>query len=133
MPEKKKTILLVDDEPDALAFVEAIVSEMGDFNIVKASDGDSALREVRAGLPDLIILDVMMPGKEGFEVFYELNQDKQTANVPVIMLTGVSEERHMKFSAKAMGDYFGSEPFAFIDKPVNPEKLQKAIQGALGG
>jgi CheY-like chemotaxis protein len=133
MSETKKTILLVDDEPDVLSFVEAIISEMGDFNIVKASDGESALKNAKARRPDLIILDVMMPNKSGFQVFDELKQDEMTASVPVIMLTGVSGETGLKFSGQDMGEYFGKEPFAFIEKPVDPARVQKAVASALGG
>jgi CheY-like chemotaxis protein len=106
---------------------------MGDFNIVKASDGESALKNAKARRPDLIILDVMMPNKSGFQVFDELKQDEMTASVPVIMLTGVSGETGLKFSGQDMGEYFGKEPFAFIEKPVDPARVQKAVASALGG
>lgn len=132
MAEAKKTILVVDDEPDAIAFVEAIISEMGEFDVITAPDGESGLEKARAELPDLVILDVMMPKKVGFEVFYDLRRDPSTEHIPVIMLTGVSQQIGMKYSKEAMGEFYGKEPEDFIDKPIAPKRLQDAIQNILG-
>jgi CheY-like chemotaxis protein len=130
--DKRKTILIVDDEPDSVEFVKAIISELGDFSLISASDGKSGLEKAKAELPDLIILDVMMPEKDGFSVFYDLRRSSETENIPVIMLTGVSEKTGIKFSEKEMGEFLGKEPEAFIDKPVDPEKLQEAVKRILG-
>ena len=130
--EEKKTILIVDDESDSVEFVKAIISEIGDFSVISASDGKSGLEKAKSELPDLIILDVMMPEKDGFSVFYDLKRNPDTENIPVIMLTGVSKKTGIKFSGEAMGEYLGREPVAFIDKPVDPAKLQKAVRKVLG-
>ena len=130
--EKEKTILIVDDEPDAVEFVKAVISEIGDFSVTSAFHGVEGLEKARAELPDLIILDVMMPGTDGFRVFHDLGSDPETEKIPVIMLTGVSEETGLKFSGEHMGKFLGREPEDFIDKPVEPERLQKAIKKALG-
>ena len=129
---ERKTILIVDDEADARAFVEAVVSEMGDFNIRLASCGNSGLEKAKTEKPDLMILDVMMPDKSGFHVFSELRQNEATASIPVIMLTGVSEETGMKFSGSDMGEFLGEPPAAFLDKPVDPVKLTETIKSVLG-
>jgi len=132
MAEERKTILVVDDEPDSVEFVTAIISEIGDFSIISASDGISGLEKAKAELPDLIILDVMMPKKYGFEVFHDLRRDSKTENIPVIMLTGVVEKTGIKFSREDMGEFLGKEPEDFIDKPVDPDRLQKTIKKVLG-
>ena len=131
MANEKKTILIVDDEPDAVEFVKAVISEIGDFPVITAFDGESGLEKAKTELPDLIILDVMMPKKNGFDVFYDLRQNPETRDIPVIMLTGVSEATGIKFSGKDMGEFLGKEPEDFIDKPVDPEKLQETIKKAL--
>ncbi len=131
MGKEKKTILIVDDEPDSIEFVKAIISEIGDFSIISAFDGESGLEKAKTELPNLIILDVMMPKKYGFEVFYDLRQNPETNNTPVIMLTGVSQKSGIKFSREDMGQFLGKEPEDFIDKPVDPERLQEAIKKAL--
>jgi len=132
MAEGKKTILIVDDEPDSIEFSKAIVSELGDVSIITASDGESGLEKAAAELPDLVILDVMMPKKNGFHVFYDLRRNPETENIPVIMLTGVSERTGTQFSGKDMGEFFGKAPEEFIDKPVNPRKLQDTVKEVLG-
>lgn len=128
----RKTILIVDDEADARAFVETVISEMGDFNICSASCGNNALEKAQTEKPDLIILDVMMPDKSGFQVFSELRRNEATASIAVIMLTGVSEETGMKFSGDDMGEFLGDPPAAFLDKPVDPAKLTETIKSVLG-
>ena len=132
MAEKKQTILVVDDEPDAIEFVKAIISETGEFSVITALDGESGVEKAKAELPDLAILDVMMPKKNGFEVFYELRRDPRTAHIRAIMLTAVSEKMGMKYSKEAMGEFYGKEPEDFIDKPIDPERLQGAIRNVLG-
>lgn len=132
MSEERKTVLIVDDQEDARVFVETVVSEVGDLNILIACDGESALETVQSQVPDLVVLDVMMPGMDGFHVFYRLRQEEATAKVPVIMLTGVSAESGVKFGEGDMGDFLGDKPFAFLDKPVDPEKLEETVKKALG-
>ena len=131
MPDTKKTILIVDDEDDARAFAESVVSDIGDFNVVEADNGDGCLAAAEEHTPDLIILDVMMPGKDGFATFNALRNQAATQEIPVIMLTGVSGETGIAFSADTMGEYFGKAPEAFIEKPVNPAQLQDAVRHAL--
>ena len=132
MSEESKIILLVDDDPDELEYAATIVSEIGDFTIVTASDGEEGLEKARAEKPDLILLDVMMPKKDGFAVFKELRSDSATEGIPVIMLTAVSEKTGIKFSQATMGQFFGKEPEAFIDKPLDPLRVQEAAKKALG-
>ena len=130
MSDRKK-VLIIDDEEDARAFAETVVSEVGDFDIIMASDGTSGSQMARDTVPDLVILDVMMPGKSGFMVFNDIRQDERLAEIKVIMLTGVAEERGIGFSGEDMGQYFGEKPFAFIDKPVDPRILEDTVRSAL--
>ncbi len=131
MPEKKK-ILVVDDDPDALVFAEAMLSEIEGVSVDTAGDGGAGLAKVSAAPPDLIILDVQMPERDGFSVFSELRQKEATANIPVIMLTGVAAQAGIGFSAREMKEFIGAEPAAYLEKPVEPEKLQAAARQALG-
>ena len=75
----------------------------------------------------MIILDVQMPGKTGFDVFVALRKDELTKNIPVIMLTGVREKAGLDFSADHMKEWFGVEPNAYIEKPVDPKTLQSIV------
>ena len=131
MDAGRKTVLVVDDEADARAFVETVVSEMGDFHILTAGDGESAVCMAKEELPDLVILDVTMPVKDGFQVFDELQRDGKTARIPIIMLTGVSADTGIRIEGKDMWEYFGHEPAAFLDKPVDPSLLRETIRKVL--
>ena len=131
MSETKK-ILLVDDEPDAIAIVEAMLSELGEFVIFTASDGLAGLEKAKAVQPDLIILDVQMPGKSGFYVFSDLRKNESTKDIPVIMLTGIAEQTGIGFSAHDMGDLLGEEPNAYLEKPIEAAALQRTAAKLLG-
>lgn len=115
-----------------IAFAESVISDLGDFNVLTAADGEIGLTTALASKPDLIILDVTMPVKNGFETFNELRKSDELKDIPVIMLTGIVDDSGIAFKGKDMGQYFGKEPEAFIDKPVDPEELQQVIKRILG-
>ena len=131
MSDEKK-VLIVDDEPDAIEIVESILSDIGGITTFSASDGNSGLEKAKEIKPDLIILDGQMPGKSGFDMFDDLNRREDTKDIPVIMLTGIREKTGIGFSGEAMGDYYGKEPAAYIEKPVDAEKLQETASKLLG-
>ena len=127
-----KTVLIVDDEQDAVEFVQAVLSEIGGIAPISANDGVSGLQKAKESTPDLIILDVQMPGKSGFDVFLDLKKEASTKNIPIIMLTGVAEKVGIRFSGKDMGDFMGEEPQVYIEKPVDPEELKSTVSKLLG-
>ena len=86
MADERKTIVIVDDEADARAFVQTIVEETGDFRILTAADGDAAIKMIQEEVPDLVVLDVMMPEMDGFEVLAEMRKDSKAANVDMAFL-----------------------------------------------
>ena len=124
----KKRILIVDDEPDAIEFVKAVLSDIGEFHIIPAKDGREGINKATADKPDLIILDVIMPGTDGFIVFHELRSSKETKDIPVIMLTGVADKIGIKFLKDDMKNYTGSEPVEYIEKPLDPDLLKKTVR-----
>jgi len=131
MNTKKKTVLVVDDESDARAFVRAILEPEG-WQVAEAFDGVDGLKQAKALKPDLIVLDVQMPRKNGFEVFNDLSQDADTQGIKVIMLTGVAEKTGIRFSGKEMGDYFGEEPAAYVEKPIDPDVFKRTVSQVAG-
>jgi len=128
---EKKSILVVDDDPDALAIAESVLSELENVEITTASDGHVGVARAKASPPDLMLLDVEMPGMTGFNVFAELKSDETTKNIAVIMVTGVSEKTGISFSADDMGEFFGKEPEAYLEKPVDPQKLLATVRQVL--
>lgn len=131
MAENKK-ILIIDDEPDAIAFSEAMISELGDFEIETANNGLEGLQKAESFNPNLIILDVQMPVMNGFQVFKELKTKDTTDMIPVVMLTGIASTTGLRYDAKDMGITLGSEPDAYIDKPVEPDEFQSVVKSILG-
>ena len=128
----EKKVLIIDDEPDAIDITEAMLSTIGGIKTISAQDGVSGLAKVNESKPNMVILDVQMPGKDGFEVFADLKRDSATKDIPVIMLTGVEEKTGIGFSADNMSEYLGEEPDAYIEKPVDAEMLIKTVVRLLG-
>lgn len=123
--ERKPRVLLVDDEPD---FVEAvtIVLESNNFEVIPAYDGEEGLRKAREEKPDVIILDVMMPGKDGYEVCSELKSDPEVEHIPVLLLTAVMKNiAHTRWT-REMG--MRTEANDYIDKPVEPDELVRRLE-----
>ena len=127
MKDKAK-ILLIDDDPD---FVEAtkLVLESKAYRVVTASDGNEGLAKARREEPDLIILDIIMPVKDGFNAAEELKKDPELKKIPVIMLTSFSEKVGETTFSISQGLTLDTEDY--IDKPVSPEELLKRVEGQL--
>jgi len=126
-----KTVLVVDDEPDCVELVREVLDSEG-YSVISASDGEAGLRVAQEDRPALVILDVQMPKKDGFAVFYDLRKDEDTRDIPVIMLTGIGQKVGISFSKEEMGEFFGDEPTAYIEKPIEPEAVLAEVQKAIG-
>jgi len=112
--KRQYTVLAVDDENDVLLIVKTALQAEG-YRVLTAPDGPEALKTAREEKPDLVLLDVMMPGMDGFEVLDKLREDEATCMIPIIMLTGLSE-RDRKRSAIERGiKYYIVKPFDFQD------------------
>lgn len=114
MSEKKYKILAVDDEPDLLLIVKTALTGEG-FDVITATNGPDALAMAEDSKPDLIILDVMMPEMNGFEVLEALRDNETTERIPVIMLTGLSEREKIRDALAAGTDYYIVKPFQLHD------------------
>jgi DNA-binding response OmpR family regulator len=130
MPKQTK-ILLIDDDPDVHTLVKKIL-EPKSYDVVCAYDGDEGLRKVVEERPDLIILDVIMPGKHGFEVCRELKTDEKYhffSNIPVLMLTVYPEERERMHLSMREGMMMEAEDY--LQKPVDPQALVNRVEDLL--
>ena len=118
-----KKILVCDDEPYILmALTDAV--EMEGYECVTAINGKEALQKARETLPDLIMLDIMMPFMDGFEVCRELKADASTRDIPVIMLTAKSQQVDIQKGKDAGAD-------DYITKPFRPSTLRKKFNEVL--
>jgi len=118
-----KIILVVDDEKDIVQLIRYNLEREG-FKVESASDGNEALKRANEIKPDLILLDIMLPGKDGYEVMKSLNQNEKTANIPVIFLTAKSAEFD-----EVLGLELGADDY--IVKPISPRKLVSRIRAVL--
>lgn len=105
------TVMVVDDEPDLLELVAYNIRQDG-HDVVTATDGLKALELVRSRQPDVIVLDVMMPGLSGLEVARRLRSQTGTASIPILMLTARAEEKHELEGLDAGADDYISKPFS---------------------
>src|SRR3972149_9809453 len=117
-------IMIVDDEPDIVYLVKKMLEKEG-YEVEAVYNGSECLGKVRDLKPDLIILDIMMPGIDGWEVAYTLRNWKETKHIPIIMLTvRVSEDSREKSFTYARAD-------AHLGKPITAENLLNTIKWVL--
>ncbi len=125
-PSTTPLVLVADDEPTMLELVARHLKTMNDpkVDVIEASDGEQAWRLAREHLPDLVVLDVMMPGMSGWEVCRKIREDISLAHTGVVMLTGIGENLNQITSP-----LYGAD--AYIDKPFEFGELDEKVKGAL--
>ncbi|MEW6758136.1 MAG: response regulator [Acidobacteriota bacterium] len=111
-----KTVLVVDDEPDMVAFIGAVLEDNG-ATVLRASNGEEALDLARTRRPDLMTLDLSMPGKSGVDVFIALREDPELRTLPICVITGKPEMRRLIYERPV------PPPEGFMNKPVDEESL----------
>jgi len=121
-------ILIVDDDPDLVEAVSIILESKG-YEVVAAYDGVEGLKKARSENPDLIVLDVMMPNKDGYEVCKELKADEKYRAIPILLLTAVVENIPSSKYTQQMG--METEADDYVDKPVEPDELVKRVEALI--
>jgi two-component system alkaline phosphatase synthesis response regulator PhoP len=119
----KESILVVDDEKDILELVEYNLSKNG-YRVKTAASGEEALELVKENNYDLIILDLMLPGVDGFDICKIIKSDKQRANIPIVMVTAKSDE-----ADKVAGLEIGADHY--VTKPFSPRELMAIVKATL--
>ncbi len=139
-----KKILIVDDEADQRTFLSTVLEENG-YASISAKDGVEGLELLRQKKPDLVLLDLMMPKKSGISMFQELRSDSNLSDIPVIVVTGVSEVTGVDFKNFMFKQPLRDEkkfvettgltkytiPDGYIEKPIDPDELIKTIKDVL--
>ncbi len=116
-------VLIVDDNPQILELLEAYLEPL-QLDVRLAADGEAALTAVERDEPDLVLLDIMMPKRSGFEVCRTLKEDPRYRDIPIIMVTALNETGDMERARECGGD-------DFLSKPVNKIELLARIQNLL--
>ncbi|MFZ2296478.1 MAG: response regulator, partial [Polaromonas sp.] len=118
-------VLIVDDVPDNLSVLHDALDESG-YTVLVAISGEAALQRARQALPDIVLLDAMMPGMDGFEVARQLKAMPETAHIPIIFMTGLTETEHLVAALQAGGvDY--------VTKPIKPKEVMARMGVHLQG
>jgi len=122
MPDGQKTILVVDDDPDARDFFITVLEDNG-YITVSARDGNEALDRIQEEIPDLVTLDITMPEKSGVGVYRKLREEDAYKGIPVIIITGVSDDfKHFISSRRKV-----PPPNGYLSKPIEPEELVRLV------
>jgi len=106
-----KRILIADDEPNIVISLEFLMKREG-FEVLIANDGEEAVQRIRADRPDLVLLDVMMPRKSGFEVCQEIKSDPALADIRILMLTAKGRDTEVAKGLALGADAYMTKPFA---------------------
>jgi two-component system, OmpR family, alkaline phosphatase synthesis response regulator PhoP len=124
----KKRILVVDDEPDMVSIVQGNLERAG-FSVDVAYNGVEGIEKVHANPPDAIVLDVMMPEKDGYKVCSELKKDERYCDIPIVMLTAVAS--HVTSTRYSHYDGMSMEADDYIPKPASPEQITQSLKRLL--
>ena len=124
MDSESKHILCIEDEPDMIDLIRLILLRRG-FTFDGASGGEEGLRKVRETHPDLVLLDLMMPDLDGWEVYQQMKADEKTRDIPVIIVTAKAQsiDKVLGLQIAKVDDY--------IAKPFSPNELVESIQRVL--
>lgn len=125
MNNEIKNILCIEDEPEMIDLICLILNRHG-FNVQGANGGREGLKKVRKNPPDLILLDLMMPDLDGWEVYQQIKADKKTSHIPVIIITAKAQniDKVLGLHIAKVDDY--------ISKPFSPQALLESVQKVLG-
>ena len=130
---KKKTVLIVEDELDMRIFISTLLETSG-YEPIMTRDGTEGLLKAKDIRPDLIILDVMMPGEGGVQMYRQLKTDKTLCDIPVIMLSAVTRKtfaHYLNMVNARLKDAI-PDPDAYIEKPPEAEDLLRMTTSLIG-
>ena len=120
---ERRTVLVVDDEPDVLLLCRVNLEFEG-YEVIEAADGEQAMQQARTHRPDVVLLDVMMPKMDGWQVLAAIKDDRDLAEIPVVMLTAkVQDQDQIRGWSQGAADY--------ITKPFSPLALSQVLQDVL--
>jgi len=124
MAEEKKRVLCIEDDPEMIDLIKLILERKG-FEVLEAVGGEEGLEVSRREMPDLILLDLMMPEVDGWEVFRQMRADEQLKDIPVIVVTAKAQsiDKVLGLHIAKVDDY--------VTKPFGPQELLKSVNKVL--
>jgi DNA-binding response OmpR family regulator len=124
MAEEKKKVVCIEDEPEMIDLVKLILGRKG-FDLIGAMGGREGLEAVRRVKPDLVLLDLMMPDMDGWEVYQQMKADEELSNIPVIVVTAKAQsiDKVLGLHIAKVDDY--------VTKPFGPQELLQSVERVL--
>ncbi len=126
MADDARAVLVVDDDPDARDFLATVLRDHG-FSATTAKDGAEAIAMIEQARPDLVTLDITMPEKSGVAVYRKLKEDDQLKSIPIIIITGVSDDFRSFISSRRQVP----PPEGYISKPVEVDPFVAMVRNLL--
>ena len=121
-----KKLLVVEDEEAIFELISAIFEELGDYSILRARDGEEALRIARVDNPDVILLDIQLPKTSGYEVCKSIKSDPTTSHTKVLMLSGTAQNSDWRKAQEVGADGYIAKPFSSIALVEKVEELLRS-------
>ncbi len=125
----KREAVVIDDEVDLTTFIGSILEE-NDFEVATANDATTGEALARERVPDIILIDLMMPGRSGVQLFSRLRRNEITRNIPMVMVTGIKEKMGVDWGEVVDG-LKARRPDGFVEKPIEPDRLMNVVNGVL--
>ena len=126
---ESRTVVVIDDEPDLTRYIESILQDHG-FETRTANEARTGEDLILESPPDLICIDLMMPGRSGIQLFARLKKNETTRDIPLIMITGIKEQMNIDWGEIAAG-LKSRKPEGFVEKPVDPVRLMRVVEDVL--
>jgi CheY-like chemotaxis protein len=130
MPVEAKKVVIVDDEEDVVTYLAALLDDNG-YDVFTATDGREGFRLIKDARPDLVCLDILMPGETGLSLYRKVRSDPELAHLHVIIISGMNYEGAVEAeSADGAADI--PPPERYIEKPVKPGPFLDAVRSVIG-
>jgi CheY-like chemotaxis protein len=125
-----KTVLIVDDERDVVVYMSTLLQQSG-YAVLSAATASEGLELARENSPDLVCLDIMMPGELGISVYNALRRDRKLASIPVLIISGVAQEKEFDFR-EYVPDRSIPSPEGYMEKPINVDRFLQLVKKLSG-
>ena len=128
-----KKILIIDDEKDVITYLDTLFKNNG-YDTISADNADDGIEKAKTEKPDLVSLDIVMPGKSGIQVYRTLRDDEQLKRIPVIVVTAATGYRNdpQEFKKFLSTRRHYPPPDGFVPKPIDKEELIKGVKDLIG-
>jgi two-component system alkaline phosphatase synthesis response regulator PhoP len=128
---RQPVLLIIDDDVDVVSGVRMVMEPEG-WAVHSAPNGVLGVEKALELRPDLVVLDILMPQRDGLSTYGDLRRDEQLGSIPIIILTSVGEKLGFSLSDEDLAVHYGRGPEAFLEKPVDPKRLVDTVRSVTG-